>query len=223
MGLSIVAVVLTTGSLGTHDIVVWQAGDGPFSVIPNWAVFMTLLVPFVIFLIAGTAELNRPPFDLVEAEQELVGGFNTEYSSIRFALFYLAEFMNVVTMSALFTTLFLGGPSGWHPDFGPGWAWGTAWFVVKVLGFLFMFVWFRATLPRFRYDQLMDFGWKLLIPLAVGWVVLLATIALAREESWNPAVVATAVIVVGLGGYALLRSAVTAGHARRLADEEVNV
>jgi NADH-quinone oxidoreductase subunit H len=220
MGLSIVAVVLVTGSLGTHDIVVWQAGDGPFSVIPNWAVFMTLLVPFIIFLIAGTAELNRPPFDLVEAEQELVGGFNTEYSSIRFALFYLAEFMNVVTMSALFTTLFLGGPAGWHPDVGPGWVWGTAWFVVKVLGFLFMFVWFRATLPRFRYDQLMDFGWKLLIPLALGWLVLLATIMLARQESWNPAVVAAAVIVVGLGGYSLLRSAVTAGHARRLADEE---
>jgi NADH-quinone oxidoreductase subunit H len=223
MGLSLMAVVLVSGTLRTHDMVVWQAGDGPFGIVPRWAVFMTLLVPFVIFVIAGTAELNRPPFDLVEAEQELVGGFHTEYSSIRFALFFLAEFMNTVTMSALFTTLFLGGPSGWHPEFGPGWAWGTAWFAVKVLGFLFMFVWFRATLPRFRYDQLMDFGWKLLIPLALGWLILLATIVLARREAWNPAIVAAGVIVVGVGGYTLLRSSVRAGHARRLANEEVTV
>jgi NADH-quinone oxidoreductase subunit H len=223
MGLSLMAVVLLSGRLGTHDIVFWQAGPGFFDVVPRWAVFMTLLVPFVIFIIAGTAELNRPPFDLVEAEQELVGGFNTEYSSIRFALFFLAEFMNVVTMSALFVTLFLGGPSGWHPAWGPGWAWGMAWFVGKVLCFLFMFVWFRATLPRFRYDQLMDFGWKLLIPLALGWLILLATIVLARKETWNPAITAAGVIVVGLGGYALLRSAVSAGHARREAHEEVTV
>jgi NADH-quinone oxidoreductase subunit H len=221
MGLSLMSVVLLSGSLESHAIVQWQAGPGPFGIVPRWAAVMTLLVPFVIFIIAGTAELNRPPFDLVEAEQELVGGFNTEYSSIRFALFYLAEFMNVVTMSALFTTVFLGGPSGWHPEIGPGWAWGTAWFVVKVLGFLFMFVWFRATLPRFRYDQLMDFGWKLLIPLALGWLLLLATIVMARRESWNPALTAAGVIVVGLGGYTLLRSAITAGHARRDADEGV--
>jgi NADH-quinone oxidoreductase subunit H len=223
MGLSLMAVILLSGSLRTHDIVVWQAGEGPLGLVPRWAVFMTLLVPFVIFVIAGTAELNRPPFDLVEAEQELVGGFNTEYSSIRFALFYLAEFMNVVTMSALFTTLFLGGPAGWHPEFGPGWLWGTAWFLVKVVGFMFMFVWFRATLPRFRYDQLMDFGWKLLIPLALGWLMLLATIVLARRESWNPAIVTAGVIVAGLGAYTLLRSAIAAGHARRDVDQEEGV
>jgi NADH-quinone oxidoreductase subunit H len=215
MGLSLMAVVLMSGHLGTHDMVVWQAGDGLLGIVPKWAVFMTLLVPFVIFIIAGTAELNRPPFDLVEAEQELVGGFNTEYSSIRFALFFLAEFMNVVTMSAIFVTVFLGGPSGWHPEFGPGWAWGTLWFVAKVLCFLFMFVWFRATLPRFRYDQLMDFGWKLLIPLALGWLMLLATIVLARREAWNPAITVGAVIVVGVAGYTLLRSAIATGHARR--------
>jgi NADH-quinone oxidoreductase subunit H len=220
MGLSLMAVVLLSGTLGTHDMVVWQASAGPFDLVPRWAVFMTLLVPFVIFVIAGTAELNRPPFDLVEAEQELVGGFNTEYSSIRFALFYLAEFMNVVTMSAIFATVFLGGPSGWHPAFGPGWAWGTAWFVVKVLAFMFMFVWFRATLPRFRYDQLMDFGWKLLIPLALAWLMLLAAIVLARQEEWNPAITATGVIIIGVGGYTLLRAAIAAGHARRAAQLE---
>ena len=115
------------------------------------------MVPFVIFLIAGTAELNRPPFDLVEAEQELVGGFHTEYSSIRFALFFLAEFMNTVTMSAIIVTLFLGGPAG-PTFFGPAWIWGPVWFLAKIFVFLFMFVWLRATLPRFRYDQLMDLG-----------------------------------------------------------------
>ena len=213
MALSVMAVILVTGSLTTNAIVNWQAGSGPGNFIPNWAVFLTGLVPFVIFVIAGTAELNRPPFDLVEAEQELVGGFNTEYSSIRFALFFLAEFMNVITMSGLFVTMFLGGPAGPAP-WGPGWLWGVFWFCLKVFGFLFMFVWFRATLPRFRYDQLMDLGWKLLIPAALGWLILLGTIILAWQEKWNPAVVAAGVIVVGMGGYALLRGAIAAGHAR---------
>jgi NADH-quinone oxidoreductase subunit H len=218
MGLSIMSVVLVTGVLGTHDIVNWQAGNGPGGHVPNWAAFITGLVPFIIFIIAGTAELNRPPFDLVEAEQELVGGFHTEYSSIRFALFFLAEFMNTITMSAIFVTLFLGGPAGPAP-FGPGWLWGVFWFVAKVFCFLFMFVWFRATLPRFRYDQLMDFGWKLLIPLALGWLILLSTIILANQESWNPAIVAGGVIVVGLVAYGLLRSAVAAGRATRELEE----
>jgi NADH-quinone oxidoreductase subunit H len=218
MGLSVISVILVTGFLGTHEIVNWQAGAGPTGWIPNWAVFLTGLVPFVIFVIAGTAELNRPPFDLVEAEQELVGGFNTEYSSIRFALFFLAEFMNVITMSALFVTMFLGGPAGPAP-IGPGWLWGVFWFVLKVLCFLFMFVWFRATLPRFRYDQLMDFGWKLLIPLALGWLMLLATIIIAHDQQWNPAVVTVGVLVVGLGGYSLLRAAVASGHAKRELEE----
>jgi NADH-quinone oxidoreductase subunit H len=221
MGLSLMAVVLVTGVLGTHDIVSWQAGNGPGNWVPNWAAFLTGLVPFIIFVIAGTAELNRPPFDLVEAEQELVGGFHTEYSSIRFALFFLAEFMNTITMSAIFVTLFLGGPAGPAP-LGPGWLWGVFWFVLKVFCFLFMFVWFRATLPRFRYDQLMDFGWKLLIPLALGWLILLATVILASQERWNPAIVATGVVVVGLGAYGLLRSAIAAGNRTRTFEEATN-
>ncbi|HZA87020.1 MAG TPA: NADH-quinone oxidoreductase subunit NuoH, partial [Acidimicrobiales bacterium] len=174
LGLSVVAVVMLAGSLSTHDIVVGQAGNGYdlFGAIPipRWNVIATGLVPFAIFFIAGTAELNRPPFDLVEAEQELVGGFHTEYSSFRFALFYLAEFMNTVTMSAIMVTLFFGGPAG--PTLGvlPAWAWGFIWFFVKLMAFLFVQVWIRATLPRFRYDQLMNLGWKALIPLALGWV-----------------------------------------------------
>jgi NADH-quinone oxidoreductase subunit H len=219
LGLSVVTVVLLTGSLSTHDIVMTQAGEGFAGVIPRWNLVITGLVPFIIFVIAGTAELNRPPFDLVEAEQELVGGFHTEYSSIRFALFYLAEFMNTVTMSAIIVTLFLGGPAG-PTFFGPDWIWGPVWFLAKLMIFLFMFIWFRATLPRFRYDQLMDLGWKALIPLALGWLLLLATINVARDEDWNlPLVVA-----VGFGlmvlAYGLLTSAIRTAQRRRDAAEE---
>lgn len=206
MGLSVMAVVLVTGTVSTHGMVAAQAGDGLFHVLPNWAVFTTFLVPFVIFVIAGTAELNRPPFDLVEAEQELVAGFNTEYSSIRFALFFLAEFMNTITMSAIFVTLFLGGPSGPAP-YGPAWVWGIVWFFLKTSVFLFMFVWFRATLPRFRYDQLMDLGWKLLIPLSLGWLLFLAAVQLSGQQNWNPMAVGGGVIAMFLAGWALLRSA----------------
>src|SRR4029453_9872781 len=147
LGVATVAVVMMTGALSTHEIVIQQAGDGYDLFgrlsLPHWNLIVTGVVPFVIFLIAGTAELNRPPFDLVEAEQELVGGFHTEYSSIRFALFFLAEFMNVVTMSAIIVTLFLGGPAG-PTFFGPDWIWGPVWFLAKIAVFLFMFVWFRA-------------------------------------------------------------------------------
>jgi NADH-quinone oxidoreductase subunit H len=218
LGLSVLAVVLTTGTLSTHEMVVSQAGEGWLGVLPNWNILLTGLVPFVIFVIAGTAELNRPPFDLVEAEQELVGGFNTEYSSIRFALFFLAEFMNTVTMSAIFVTLFLGGPAG-PAFFGPGWIWGLFWFMAKLFVFLFMFVWFRATLPRFRYDQLMDLGWKVLIPVALGWFLLLAGIRVADDQGWNWAAVAAVALVAFGVGAALLRAAVASGHARRDLEE----
>jgi NADH-quinone oxidoreductase subunit H len=217
LGLSVVAVVLLSGSLSTHDIVAFQAGDGFGSILPNWNIIVTGFVPFVIFLIAGTAELNRPPFDLVEAEQELVGGFHTEYSSIRFALFFLAEFMNTVTMSAILVTLFLGGPSG--PQlFGP--LSGTIWFFVKLFIFLFIFVWFRATLPRFRYDQLMDLGWKVLIPLALAWLLVLATINIARDESWNLGLVLGGCIVVMAICWAGLTAAMRTAARRRAAELE---
>ncbi len=207
LGLSVVTVVLVSGTLGTNGIVQAQT---PW----DWNVWATGVVPFVIFVIAATAELNRPPFDLVEAEQELVGGFNTEYSSIRFALFFLAEFMNTVTMSAIMVTLFLGGPSGPVP-FGPGWLWGIIWFVAKLFLFLFMFVWFRATLPRLRYDQLMDLGWKLLIPLALAWLLFIAALRVGAEEGWNRVVVVVVSLAVMAAGYGLLVAALRAARANK--------
>ena len=220
LGLSVAAVVLLVGSLSTHAIVNAQA-DSFF----DWNLVRAGFVPFFIFLLAGTAELNRPPFDLVEAEQEIVGGFHTEYSSIRFALFFLAEFMNVITMSAIIVTLFLGGPSG-PTFFGPDLMWGPIWFFLKVFVFLFIFVWFRATLPRFRYDQLMDLGWKGLIPLALGWLLLLATLQIFRDRGWEFPELAVPIIVgviVLLLGWALLARAVTAGRAERASQGGVEV
>ena len=170
LGLSIATVVLITGSLGTRDIVNSQTGAF-FGIFPKWNILRLGVVPFLIFLVAITAELNRPPFDLVEAEQELVGGFHTEYSSIRFALFFLAEFMNTITMSAVIVTLFLGGPDG--PNLGgPAFVWPILWFLIKTGAFLFFYVWVRAALPRLRYDQLMDLGWKVLIPASLAWLLL---------------------------------------------------
>ena len=215
LGLSVASVVLISGSLSTHDIVARQAGS-----VLDWNIVLTGVVPFVLFLVAGTAELNRPPFDLVEAEQELVGGFHTEYSSIRFALFFLAEFMNTVVMSTIIVTLFLGGPTG-PALFGPDWIWGPLWFVLKVFVLLCVFIWFRATLPRLRYDQLMDLGWKLLIPLALGWLLLLAAIKLGQELGWNLGVVVVGAIAVMGAATGLLLAAIRA--ARRDHDDDVVV
>ena len=227
LGLSLASVLLVSGSLSTHQIVVTQAG-GAFGGIATWNLVATAFIPFIIFLIAGTAELNRPPFDLVEAEQELVGGFHTEYSSIRFSLFYLAEFMNTVTMSAIIVTLFLGGPAGPNLGFLPGWLWGFVWFFLKLLVFLFTFVWFRATLPRLRYDQLMDLGWKVLIPVSLGWLLMLGAIRLTRtgridiEAIDDPTVEIVAVTAIGLGvlfiGGSLLLLAIRAARQERLAE-----
>ncbi len=173
LGLSLAAVLLGSGTLSTAGIVSSQPGFF------QWNLFATGIVPFVIFVIATTAELNRPPFDLVEAEQELVSGFNTEYGGISFALFFLAEFMNVITMSGVIVTLFLGGPQpigGLDIPLIPGAIEGTIWFVLKLLVFLYMYIWLRATLPRLRYDQLMDLGWKVLIPVSLGWFLVLAAL-----------------------------------------------
>src|SRR6476646_2198801 len=152
-GLAILGVLIQAQTLSTPDIAAQQAWLHPASFLTDWF-WVRALVPFAIFLIAATAETNHPPFDLVEAEQELVGGFNTEYTGIRFAIFYLAEFMNVITMSAIAATLFLGGPSG--PSIGAlsstgfvnAWLMPMFWFTVKVLALLFATVWLRASLPR---------------------------------------------------------------------------
>jgi NADH-quinone oxidoreductase subunit H len=215
LGLSVVAVVLFSGTLSTHGIVAAQGGDGPFGIIPNWHMITLGFVPFLVFVVAATAELNRPPFDLVEAEQELVGGFHTEYSSIRFALFFLAEFMNTVTMSAIIVTLFLGGPRG-PLLFGPDWIWPPLWFFTKLAFFLFLFVWLRGSLPRLRYDQLMDLGWKRLIPLSVGWLLLVAAIRLGQDAGWNPVAVLVAGFVILVLGALLLAGAIRTSRLRRL-------
>ncbi len=176
MGLALVPVVMWAGSASFTGIVESQTGsyfaEGSFlDFVPAW--HLILIPSFVIFFIAGVAETNRAPFDLVEAENEIVGGYHTEYSGFRFALFFLAEYANIFNISALTTTLFLGGWLG--PDFGlPSWiAWllPIFWFLLKTYALLFVFVWLRATLPRMRYDQLMTFGWKRLIPLSLAWIV----------------------------------------------------
>ena len=222
LGLTIATVVLFTGSLLTNDVVTVQAGEGPLGVLPNWNILRLGFVPFFIFVVAATAELNRPPFDLVEAEQELVGGYMTEYSAGGFMLFYFAEFGNTVTMSAVIVTLFLGGPAG-PVLIGPAWIWGLIWFFVKLLVFLFMYVWLRATLPRFRYDQLMDLGWKKLIPTSLVWLLALAALKSTQGESGGErAVVVVAVVGAALLTYGLLARALRVGQ-RRTNEEEGTV
>ncbi len=167
MGLSFVAVFLYAGSLSTSAIVAQQEH--------GWYIWL-LPVSFVVYCIAMVGETNRAPFDLPEAESELVGGYNTEYSSMRFGLFFLAEYISLINVSALATTLFLGGwrapwpISLWHGA-NTGW-WTLVWFAIKMLIFMFVFVWLRGTLPRLRYDQFMHMGWKLLIPVSLAWILL---------------------------------------------------
>jgi len=215
LGLSVLAVVLVSGtdSLGglgtltTNGIVNAQVPWG-------WNLWVTGAVPFAIFCIAATAELNRPPFDLVEAEQELTGSFQTEYSGFRFAIFYLAEFLNAVTMAAIIVTLFLGGPGG-PVLFGPGWMWGFVWFFLKLVAILYIFVWTRASVPRVRYDQLMDLGWKILIPLSLGWLLLLVAIRVGADAGWNPILTVAISAAVMAAGYGLLTMAMRASRRNR--------
>jgi NADH-quinone oxidoreductase subunit H len=192
MGLSIVAVFLYAGSMSTSEIVAAQADGNQLSLFgweftgPSW--FAVLLpVSFVIYAIAVVGETNRAPFDLAEAESELVGGFHTEYSSLKFALFFLAEYINMVTVSALAATLFLGGwrapwPISIWDGANTGW-WPLLWFFLKVVVALFVFIWLRGTLPRLRYDQFMHFGWKVLVPTALVWILAVATIRTVAREA----------------------------------------
>ena len=171
MGLSLVAVFIYSGSMSTGEIVAAQN---------KWWNVVVLFPSFVIYLISMIGETNRAPFDLAEAEGELVGGFHTEYSSLKFALFFLAEYINIATVSALATTLFLGGyralPGlGFTEQWLGGW-FGMVWFFLKVAFFFNIFVWVRATLPRIRYDQFMKFGWKILIPSSLLWIIIVATL-----------------------------------------------
>jgi NADH-quinone oxidoreductase subunit H len=168
-GLALASVLLLANSLSLTEIVNRQAGNW-WQVLPRWYVFLQP-VGFLVYMTAGIAETNRAPFDFPEAEQELVAGYHTEYSSMTFAMFFMAEYINMVTVSAVATDLFLGG---WHGPFLPE-SLGWIWFLIKVSAILFFYVWMRWTLPRYRYDQLMSFGWKVLLPVAV--VNLLVTAA----------------------------------------------
>jgi NADH-quinone oxidoreductase subunit H len=177
LGLSLVGVFMLAGSLSLRDILVAQQSDidiGPLSV-SNWYILSQPLA-FVIFMIAAVAETNRAPFDLPEAETELVSGFHTEYSAFRFSFYFLGEYINMIVVSLFASTLFLGGTSG--PGSSEYWGLGIIWLLVKTILFLFFYVWLRATLPRFRYDQLMGIAWKVLLPLVLVNIVLTAFIRL---------------------------------------------
>ena len=182
LGLSLVGVLSMSGSLSLREIVDAQGGRF-WGFIPRWNIFHGQTIAFFIYLISAYAETNRTPFDLPEAESELVAGYHTEYSAMKFAMFFMAEYANMVTVACLATLLFLGG---WHgPIFGPPILQALMpvfWFCLKVFFFMFLYVWVRWTLPRFRYDQLMAFGWKVLLPLAVANIVVTALIVALRAQ-----------------------------------------
>jgi NADH-quinone oxidoreductase subunit H len=181
-GLSLIGVFMLAGTLSARGIVNAQhglyhvtIGSSQYPVFPQWYILPQLPM-FLVFLLAGIAETNRAPFDLPEAETELVGGYHTEYSGVKFALFFLAEYLNMITVSAVAATLFLGGPDGpiLHNPSWLQWLWPILWFVAKVYLFLFLFIWLRATLPRLRFDKLMAVGWRALIPVTLVWIPVTA-------------------------------------------------
>ena len=182
LGLSLVGVLIMAGSLSLREIVDAQGGVF-WHFIPRWNIFHGQTIAFFIYMISAYAETNRTPFDLPEAESELVAGYHTEYSAMKFAMFFMAEYANMVTVACLATLLFLGG---WHgPIGGPYFVRALLplfWFCLKVFFFMFLFVWVRWTLPRFRYDQLMAFGWKFLLPLAIANIVVTALIVALRAQ-----------------------------------------
>ncbi|MFV8297904.1 NADH-quinone oxidoreductase subunit NuoH [Mycolicibacterium fortuitum] len=204
MALSFAAVFLYAGTMSTSGIVAAQDR--------TWYVFL-LLPSFVVYVTSMVGETNRAPFDLPEAEGELVGGFHTEYSSLKFAMFMLAEYVNMTTVSALATTMFLGG---WHAPFpfnmidgaNSGW-WPLLWFTAKVWTFMFLYFWLRATLPRLRYDQFMALGWKVLIPVSLVWIMVVAVTHSLSEHgyhNWATGLVTTAVVVVAVLAVALWKA-----------------
>jgi len=214
----VVGVVLYAGSLSTADIVASQQQS-------LWNVIL-LLPSFVVFVIAMTGETNRAPFDLPEAESELVGGFHTEYTSLKFAMFFLAEYINVITVSALCTTMFLGGwrapwpISLWH-DANTGW-WPILWFTGKVVIGIFIFVWLRGTLPRLRYDQFMAFGWKVLIPINLVWILAITSIHVLHDHGWQwwRAITVPGCVVVIIGIIAITMAEPAAARRRAEREEE---
>ena len=182
LGLSLVGVLIVSGSFSLREIVESQSGHF-WGFIPKWNIFYGCqFIAFFIYLMAAYAETNRIPFDLPEAETELVAGYHTEYSAMKFAMFFMAEYANMITVACLATLLFLGGWSG--PVFGPALLRAilpTFWFIAKIFVFLFIYIWVRGTLPRFRYDQLMAFGWKFLFPLAIANLVITALVVAYRS------------------------------------------
>ncbi len=225
MGLAFVPVFLYSGSLSTTAIVAAQAHGNEFHWFgiglhyPSW--FAVLLLPsFVIYLITMVGETNRLPFDLPEGEGELVGGYHTEYSSLKFAMLQLAEYVSMFTVSGLATTLFLGGwaapwPISVWSGANSGW-WPLLWFVAKVSIFMFVFIWLRGSLPRIRYDQLMRLGWKVLIPGALAWTLMIATIRVWRRQGGSPGVyIVAGLIVAALMALAWAWDATEANRARR--------
>jgi NADH-quinone oxidoreductase subunit H len=187
MGLALVAVLMYSGTLTLSGIVAKQ--NHLWNIVPQFPAFL-------IYAIASLAETNRPPFDLPEAETELVAGYHTEYSGIKFAMFYLGEYLHTITVSAIAVTLFLGGPRGPHIGFLP-WLWPVVWFSLKLFVILFVYIWVRATLPRFRYDRLMNFGWKWLIPVGLGWVVFTGAVIVLPDEYGRGPFLRWAAIAVG--------------------------
>jgi len=215
MALCFAAVFLYSGTMSTSEIVGKQQG--------LWYVFL-LLPSFLIYVTSMVGETNRAPFDLPEAEGELVGGFHTEYSSLGFAIFMLAEYVNMTTVSALATTLFLGGWSAPWPlnmwDGANGGWWPLLWFVAKVWAFLFFFMWLRATLPRLRYDQFMNLGWKLLIPTSLAWIMTVAIVRTLRTQGYDGWAVVL-VIASAAVGFVLVVYLYRTLHRRQLRADEM--
>ncbi|MFN2614426.1 MAG: NADH-quinone oxidoreductase subunit NuoH [Actinomycetota bacterium] len=196
MGMAAVAVTMAAGTLSARGIVDAQAGTW-LHVIPHWFVF-SQFPAFLLFLLTGLAETNRAPFDLPEAETELVAGFHTEYSGIKFATFFLAEYLHVITTLAIATTIFLGGWRGpILPFFRP--IWPIVWFLAKTGFFVFLFMWARATLPRVRYDRLMRIGWKVLVPAGLAWIMITGVLVVVPSHLERSAVIAVVGLLAALG------------------------